>query len=154
MFDRKSVRASCCVSVLPPSTVPGERRLRHDGAAERDRIDAGMRVEAVILDRDERVLQVLGNLVERHVAAVLVHPEPAAAVGREKPRVADAARQAVHGLALAQQPRHGERRGDDQHREEHAAARSRTIPRTFDPRGRALAHGGVAVMTAAAAGGP
>ena len=86
-----------------------------DGAAERDGIDAGMRVEAVILDRDERVLQVLGNLAERHVAAVLVHPEPAPAVGGEKPRVADAARQPVHGVALPQQPRHGERRDDDQH---------------------------------------
>ena len=80
-----------------------------DGAAERDGIDARMRVEAVILDRDECVPQVLGNLAERHVAPVLVHPEPAPAVSREKPGVANAARQAVHGVALAHEPRDRER---------------------------------------------
>ncbi len=100
------MRASCCVSVLPPSTVPGARDVPDHGAAERDRIDAGVRVEAVVLDRDEGVLQVLGNLAERHVAPVLVHPEPAPAVGGEEPGVADAARQPVDGVALAHEPGH------------------------------------------------
>ena len=85
------MRASCCVSVLPPSSVPGSLHVAEDGAAERDRIDAEVAVEAMILDRDERVLQVGGNVAQRHVLPLLVHPEPAPAVGGEEPRVADAA---------------------------------------------------------------
>ena len=67
------MRASCCVSVLPPSTRPRRADVAHDGAAERDRVDAGMRVEAVVLDGDERVLQVGRDVGERHVLTVLVH---------------------------------------------------------------------------------
>ena len=98
------MRASCWVSVLPPSTVPAND-VAEDGAAERDRIDAGVLEEAVILDRDERVLQVGGNVRERHVLPVLVHAEPPAAVGGEKPRVADAATELVDSPGLAQGPR-------------------------------------------------
>ena len=105
MFDRNSVRASCCVSVLPPSTVPGERRVAHDGAAERDRIDAGMPEEAMILDGDERVLQMERDVGERHVLMVLVHPEPAPAVGGQEPGVTHAPRQAVHRVALPERAR-------------------------------------------------
>ena len=42
--------------------------------------------EAVILDGDERVLQVGRDLGERHVVPLLVQAEPAAAVGGEEPR--------------------------------------------------------------------
>ena len=35
-----------------------------------------MQVEAVVLDRDHRVLEVGGDLLERHVAPLLVEPEP------------------------------------------------------------------------------
>ena len=91
----------------------GRAQIADNGTAECDGIDARMRVEPVILDRDERVLQVLGNLAERYVPPVLVHAEPAPAVGREKPRIADPARQPVNGITLTQQPRHRERREDD-----------------------------------------
>ena len=89
-----------------------------DGAPERDGIDAGMRIEPVVLDRDERVPQVLGDLAERDVAPLLVHPEPAPAVGGEEPGVAHAARQPVHGVALPHEPGDGKRRHDDQDGEE------------------------------------
>ena len=93
--------------------------VAHDGAAERDRIDAGMPVEAVILDGDERVLQVDRDVGERHVLMVLVHPEPAPAVGGQEPGVADAARQPVHRVALPEHPRHRDRGEDDERDEDH-----------------------------------
>ena len=93
-------------------------QVPEDGAAERDGIDARMRVEPVILDGDEGVLQVLGNLGERDVAAMLVHPEPAPPISREEPRVAHTARQPVHRVALPEQPRNRER-GEDDQRGEH-----------------------------------
>ena len=68
-----------------------------------------MPVEAVILDRDERVLQVDRDLGERHVLMVLVHAEPAPAVGGQEPGVADAARQPMDRVALPEHPGHGDR---------------------------------------------
>ena len=69
------MRASCCVRVLPPSSRP-PRTSRQTRAPEADRIDAEMAVEAVVLDGDDRVPQIRGDLVERDVAPLLVHPEP------------------------------------------------------------------------------
>ena len=47
---------SCCVSVLPPpGTALSPKTLREDGADDADRIDAGMVVEAAILDREHRL---------------------------------------------------------------------------------------------------
>ena len=54
-----------------------------------------MVVEAAILDGDDGVLQVGGDLVERDVVPLLVEPEPRLAVGAVEHRVADAARQPV-----------------------------------------------------------
>ena len=85
------------------------------GAAERNRIDAGVRVKPVVLDRDEGVLEVLGDLAQRDIASMLVHPEPAPAIGGEKPGVPNAPRQSVHGVTLADKPGHREGRRHDEH---------------------------------------
>ena len=74
------MRASCCVIVLPPSTVPGSRRLRNTARRERDRIDARMPEEAMVFDGDERLLEMRRDGGDRHVVPLLVEPEPAAAV--------------------------------------------------------------------------
>src|SRR4029079_15640809 len=86
---------------------PTRTHVAEDGASQPDRIDTEMLVEAMILAGDERVLQVRGNVGERHVLAVLVHPEPGPPVGGEEPGVADAAPQFVDGPCLPQRP--GER---------------------------------------------
>ena len=108
------MRASCCVRVLPPSTRARRADVAQHGAAERDRIDAGMEEEAVILDGDEGVLQVRRDLRDRHVVALLVEAEPAAAVGGVEPGVADAARQLVDGVALLGEPAERDRGDDDE----------------------------------------
>ena len=36
-----------------------------------------MAVEAMVLDGNDGVLEIGGDVVERHVATLLVHPEPA-----------------------------------------------------------------------------
>ena len=59
------MRASCCVSVLPPSSRPPRRMSRTTARADADRIDARVVIEAAILDRDDRVLQIGRDLVER-----------------------------------------------------------------------------------------
>ena len=61
--------------------------------------------EAMILDGDERVLEVKRDVGERDVPPVLVHAEPPAAVGGEKPGVADAAAKLVDRPGLTQRPR-------------------------------------------------
>ncbi len=66
------MRASCCVMVLPPCARSSEREVVEDGPAEADRVDAGVQVEAMILDRDDRVLEIGRDLVERDVAPLLV----------------------------------------------------------------------------------
>ena len=66
--------------------------MRSTARAERDRIDAGMQEEAVILDGDERVLQIRRDRRDRHVVALLVETKPAAAVGGVEPGVADTPR--------------------------------------------------------------
>ena len=73
----------------------------------------GMVVVAVILDGDDRVFQVGGNLGQRDVAALLVEPEPVPAVAVEEHRVADAAIQLVNGPAVARRPGDGHQAGND-----------------------------------------
>ena len=125
-FERNIVRASCCVSVLPPSTRAAAADVAHDRAAETDRIDAGMVVEAAILDRDDRVLQIGGDLVERDVVPLFVEPEPRLAVGAVEHGVADAARQAVHGDGVARQPDAGDGGAADQRDQQRRARSSRS----------------------------
>ena len=63
---------SCCVSVLPPRRyVLLPKTLRNDRADDADRIDAGMVVEAAVLDREHRLDHLLRDRLQRHVAALL-----------------------------------------------------------------------------------
>ena len=89
-----------------------------DRAAERNRIDARVNEEAVILDGDERVLEVGRDVGKRHVLPVLVHPKPPAAVGREEPRVADAEAELMNGPCLTKGPRQRHGRQDDERPED------------------------------------
>ena len=82
--------------------------VAHDRAPEADRIDAGMMVEAAILDGDDGVLQVGRDLVERDVVPLLVEAEPRLAVRAVEHRVADAARQPMHRDGVARQPDAGD----------------------------------------------
>ena len=112
------MRASCCVSVLPPSIAAAVLQVADDGAADADRIDAGVAIEAVILDGDDGVLQVGGDLVQRDVVTLLVEAEPGLAVGAVEHGVADPARQPVHGDRVARQPDARHRAADDQRGDE------------------------------------
>ena len=88
--------------------------VAHDGAAEADRIDPGMVIEAAVLDGDDRVLQIGGDLVERDVVPLFVEPEPRLAVGAVEHRVADAARQPMDRDGVARQPDAGDGGAADQ----------------------------------------
>ena len=110
------MRASCCVSVLPPCTRAGSRTLRNTARAERDRIDAGMQEEAMILDGDERVLQIRRDRRDRHVVPLFIETKPAAAVGGVKPGVADAARELDRPSSSAWRTTPNGDRGDDDER--------------------------------------
>jgi hypothetical protein len=83
-----------------------------DGAAQSDRVDAWVTVVAVILDGDDRVFQVGRNLVEPHVAPLLVEPEPHLAAGIQEDGVTDTAVQPVNRPAVARRP---DGRHDEQH---------------------------------------
>ena len=101
----------------------------------------GMAIEAAILDRDDGVLQVGRDLVERDVVPLLVEAEPRLAVGAVEHRVADAARQPMDGDRVARQPDARHRAADDQRDHERerdpvgrsgaAAAGSAASPRRF-----------------------
>ena len=73
-----------------------------------------MHEEPVILDGDERVLQVRRDRRDRHVVPLLVETKPAAAIGGVKPRVADAARQLIDRITLRGEPAEGDRRHHDE----------------------------------------
>ena len=92
---------------------PRRAQVADDGAAERDRVDARVLEEAMVLDRHERVLEVGRDVGEGDVEPVLVHPEPPRPVRRQEPRVPHPAPQLVHGPRLAQGP--GERDGGQHH---------------------------------------
>ena len=68
-------------------------RIADDRARHRNRVDARMAEEAMVLDGDERVLEVRRDGGDRHVVPLLVEPEPAPAVGGVEPGVADPAGQ-------------------------------------------------------------
>ena len=51
---RKLWRASCCVSVLPPCAARSAQ-IVHGGRQNADEVDAAVVVEALILDREDRV---------------------------------------------------------------------------------------------------
>ena len=95
----------------------------------------GCVVEAVILDRDEGMLQVGGMSASGTSLPLLVHPEPGLAVGGEEPRVADAAAQLVDGLALAQHPGHGDGRHDHEGAEDDRGDPVAQRARNGDPSG-------------------
>ena len=85
-----------------------------EGPAEPDRINADVMIKTMILDRNDGVLQVRRDLVQRHVAPLLVHAEPRPPVGRVEPRVANAATQLVHRPPLSHGPDdENRRRGDE-----------------------------------------
>jgi len=98
-------------AALDSSAVPD---VAHHGAREPDRIDARMMVEPPILDRDDGMLQIRGDVVERHVVALLVEAEPRLAVCAVEHRVADAAREPVHGHRVPRQPHGGDAGRHDQ----------------------------------------
>src|SRR5476651_1979066 len=88
--------------------------VAHDRARDADGIDAGVVIEAAILDGDHRVLQVGRDLVERYVVALLVEPEPRLAVRAVEHGVADAARQAMDRHGISRQPDAGDHAAGDQ----------------------------------------
>ena len=109
-FDRNSVRASCCVRVLPPSTVPGDADVADDGPAERDRVDAGMLIEAMVLDGDERVLKIAGmsaSGTSLRCSSIRNQRLPSAARNQVSPTPRG---QPVDGIPLPQRPRDRARR--------------------------------------------
>ena len=103
-FERNSVRASCCVSVLPPSSVSPVRTIANDGACEAERVDAGVIPEAPVLGRDDRLLQPRRN-ARRAARRAAARPSGTTA-GRcvVEDQIADAVRQAVDPDAVANQP--------------------------------------------------
>ena len=93
------MRASCCVIVLPPSHRPAQR------VADTARPSAigsmpGCRKKRWSSTATNACCRYGAIARDRHVLALLVEAEPALAVGRVEPRVADAARQLVDGIAL------------------------------------------------------
>ncbi len=86
------------------------RQVPLRGAGDAQRVDPGMAVEAMVLDRDHRRAQVGRDLVQGDVAAVLVQREPRLAVGAVEDGVADPAGQAAHGEGVARGPEDGHRR--------------------------------------------
>ena len=66
------MRTSCCVIVLPPREIsPAAEDVGQDRARRADGIDAGVVVEAAILDRDHRLHHALRDRRERHVPPLL-----------------------------------------------------------------------------------
>ena len=85
-------------------------------ARQRDRIDAGMPVEPVVFDGNDRVLDVGGDAIERHILPLFIEAEPRAARGVVKHRVADATVQPVDCPAVAPRPHEDHHHEDDPHR--------------------------------------
>ena len=69
---RNRFLASCWVSVEPPCDTPRCRMLATERAGDADRIDAVMRIEAPVLDRDECLRHVARQVLERHRGAAHV----------------------------------------------------------------------------------
>ena len=103
-LERNSVRASCWVIVLPPSAIAPRAEVAPHRAAEADGVDAPVPVEAMVLDRDDRLAQRGRDLVQGHVAPVLVQGEPGLAVRAVEDGVADPAGQPVHAPGPLRRP--------------------------------------------------
>ena len=76
---RNRFLASCWVSVEPPCMPPTPVDVADDRAADADRVDAEMLVEAPVLDRDERLRQIGRQFAEMHRRAAGV-----AAIGEQR----------------------------------------------------------------------
>jgi hypothetical protein len=83
---------------------PARPQVVRDRAAERDRVEPGVAVEAVVLDRHHRVAQRRRDLAERDVVALLDEREPGPAVRGVEGGVADASRQPLHGQRMPRGP--------------------------------------------------
>ena len=90
---------SCCVSGAAARQVGlVAEDVAEDGAGDADRIDAGMVVEAAILDGQDRLDHLARDGLQRHVAALL------AAVGRDERRdERRVERDALDGLLVGRQ---------------------------------------------------
>ena len=108
--------------------------VAEDGASERNGIDADVAVEPMVLDRDERVLQVGGNVSERHVLPVLVHPEPPLAVRCKEPRVTDSPGEPIDRVALSHDPHHAD---CGCNRQDHENGDRHTVANASGPEGHA-----------------
>ena len=88
--DRKNIRASCWVMVLYPTRRGlSPKTFARAAATMRNRIDARVRIEALVFDREHRLLHALGDRRERHAAAASrarrSSSAPSAAAGRAAP---------------------------------------------------------------------
>ncbi len=61
--------ASCCVRVEPPCADAAVHHVGGGGAKDAERIDAHVRIEAPVLDGDEGLRQMRGQVLERDVGA-------------------------------------------------------------------------------------
>ena len=68
----------------------------------------------MVFNRDEGVAKVRRNFRQRHIAPMLVEPEPSASVGGEEPGIADAAPKFVDQIGLSQRPGNADCRHDNQ----------------------------------------
>ena len=104
------------------------------GAPKRNGIDADVAVEAMIFYRDERVLEVGGDVSERHVLPVLVHPEPPLAVRGQEPCVPDSPGEPIDRVALSHDPHHADR---GRNRQNHENGGRHTVANASGPEGHA-----------------
>ncbi len=61
--------ASCCVSVEPPCDDAAMHHVGNRGARDADWVDAVMRIEAAVLDGDERLWQIGRQILQRDIGA-------------------------------------------------------------------------------------
>ena len=89
------MRASCWVSVLPPSASDRLRTSRTTARASPMGSTPGCSIEPAIFDGDDGMLEIGGDLIQRDVAPLFIEPEPGLRVGAVEDRVADASRQTI-----------------------------------------------------------
>ena len=92
---------------------PARSQIEERRAGDSDRIDAEVMVEAVILDRDDRVLEVGGDLLERHVLPLLVERKPFTSQRVVEHRPAHASIEVVDRDGVTSGPDEDQRREDD-----------------------------------------
>ena len=84
------MRASCWVSVLPPSASDRLRTSRTAARVSPMGSMPGVRIEPAVLYGDDGVLEIGGDLIQGDVAPLFIEPEPWFRVGAVENRVADA----------------------------------------------------------------